>query len=281
MRSTLDGFLSHLGADGTTRANTLKAYRTDLNQLVVFLTERGVADASALCADDMRAFCAWLSARGYASATIARRVVAMRAFGAYLLRSGVLDHDPCADLHPPVVARPRRAVLTPEQIDALRAQMLRDGSLDGWRNRAMFEVLLAGALRVGELVALDVGDLGLDDARLTLRGGKTRVVALPPAALMALAAYLRLGRPRLLRAESDEAALFLNYAGQRLTRQGCWVVLKGYARQAGLSDLTPEMLRQSAAAQWFAAGATVDEVRELLGHSARRTTAVYRSATSE
>jgi integrase/recombinase XerD len=283
MRSILDGFFSHLGAEGVVPANTLKAYRSDLNQLATFLAERGIADAAELCTDDLHAYCAWLAARGYARATIARRVVAMRAFGAYLQQTGLLDHDPCADLRPPRVPRVPRAALTSEQILALRSLMLSDGTPDGWRDRAMLDVLLAGALRVGELVALDLDDLALAGATLTVgaRTGKARTVKLPPDTVMSLAAYLQIGRPAMIRAGSTEAALFLNHGGQRLTRQGCWVVLKGYARRLDLAVFTPELLRQSVAAQWFAAGATVEEVRELLGHSVRRTTAIYRPTSPE
>ena len=92
---------------------------------------------------------------------------------------------------------------------------------------------------------------------------------------MALAVYLRVGRPRLLRTQPETGALFLNQQGERLTRQGCWVVLKTYARSLDLEDLSPELIRQSVAALRFADGASVDEVRALLGHAVRRTTAVY------
>jgi integrase/recombinase XerD len=279
MRQTLDAFLARLGADGATPASTLTAYRTDLIQCVTFLAERGVTDAAALRPDDLQAFCDWLRARGYANATIARRVGALRAFGAFLLQAGLAPADPCVGLRPPAVTRTLRPALTTAQIDALRELMLKNGTPDGWRDRAILEVLLATALRASDLVALDVHDVALDTATLTARGraGKPRTAALAPPAVMALAAYLQLGRAKLLRA-STAPALFLNRQGERLTRQGCWVVLKDYARRLGLDDLSPERLRQSAAAHRFADGASVEEVRALLGHAMRKTTAVYRPA---
>jgi integrase/recombinase XerD len=278
MRQLLDAFFVHLGAGRTAPAGTLRAYRTDLNQLVTFLTAQGIDEPHALRADDMRAFCAWLHEHGYASATIARRIAALRAFGAFLTQAGILAADPCADLHPPAVTRAPRPALTLEQLDALRAVMVRNGAPDGWRDRALLEVLTATALRASALIALDTADIALEQATLTVRGraGAVRTVGLSPAAVMALATYLQIGRPKLLHADAVEKALFLNHQGQRLTRQGCWVVLKSYARQIGLDGVTPELLRQSAAVHRFAGGASVDEVRTLMNHTVRKSTQVYR-----
>jgi integrase/recombinase XerD len=168
--------------------------------------------------------------------------------------------------------------VTPEQIAALRAFMQRDTTAEGWRDRAMLELLLATALRASEIVTLDLGDAALEAARVTTRGRKPRALALTPAAVMTLATYLQLARPKLLRARASESALFLNHQGERLTRQGYWVALKQHARQIGLDSITPEALRQSVAAQRFADGATMDEVQALLGHAVRKTTAAYQVA---
>src|SRR5581483_1738532 len=197
MQKSLDDFFAQLSANGATPASTLKAYRADLTQCLHFLRDRGITDVRALQRDDLHAFYAWLDTQGYAKATIARRIVALRAFTAFLCETGQLPEDLCAELHPPAVNRTLRATLTPEQISALREYMLRDNSADGWRDRAMLEVLLATALRASDLVGLDVGDIALETAAVKVRGrgGKTRTVALTPAAVMALAAYLQIARP--------------------------------------------------------------------------------------
>jgi integrase/recombinase XerD len=276
MQKLLDTFLAHLSADGATPASTLKAYQTDLTQCLIFLDDRGITDIQRLQVHDLEAFCAWLETQGYAKATIARRIVALRAFSAFLCQIGQLPEDLCVELHPPIVNRTLRATMTLEQIGALREFILRDNSADGWRDRAMLEVLLATALRASDLVALDVSDLALDAATVTIRGrgGKARTLALTPAAVMVLAAYLQVARPKL-RAQASQPALFLNHQGERLTRQGCWVVLKQHAQKLGLDGVTPEVLRQSVAAHRFADGASLDEVQVLLGHAVRKTTAMY------
>jgi integrase/recombinase XerD len=144
----------------------------------------------------------------------------------------------------------------------------------------MLEVLLATALRASDLVALDVNDIALDAATVTVRCRKMRTLALTPAAVMTLATYLHLARPKLLRAHASEPALFLNHQGERLTRQGYWAVLKQHARQLGIDGMSPEALRQSVASQRFADGAGLDEVQALLGHAVRKTTAVYQLTPS-
>jgi integrase/recombinase XerD len=280
MEQLLDTFFVHLSADGATPASTLKAYRTDLTQCVSFLAEHGIVDIQALQPDHLRAFCAWLEQHGYAAATIARRVVSLRAFSAFLLNRGMLTSDPCANLSSPVVTRTLRTTVTTEQITTLRALMQQDTTAEGWRDRAMLEVLLATALRASDLVALDVNDIALDAATVTVRCRKTRTLALTPVAVMTLAAYLHLARPKLLRAHTSEPALFLNHQGERLTRQGYWAVLKQRARQLGLNGMSPEALRQSVASQRFADGAGLDEVQALLGHAVRKTTAVYQLTPS-
>jgi len=280
MQQLLDTFFVQLSADGATPASTLKAYRTDLTQCVSFLTEHGIVDIQALEPDHLQAFCAWLEQHGYAAATIARRIAALRAFGAFLLDLGMLTSDPCATLSSPVVTRTPRATVTSEQIAALRALMEQDTTAEGWRDRAMLEVLLATALRASDLVALDVGDIVLEAATVTVRCRKTRALALTPAAVMTLATYLHLARPKLLRTGTSEPALFLNRQGERLTRQGYWILLKQRARQLRLDGMSPEALRQSVASQRFADGASLDDMQALLGHAVRKTTAVYQLTPS-
>src|SRR4051812_23413718 len=243
MQHALDVFFFPRSGEGAPPASTLTAYRSDLAQCLTFLADRGITDIQAIQPDDMQAFCAWLEAQRYATATIARRIVALRAFSTFLIAAGMLSTDPCADLRPPVVTRTPRSTVTPEQISALRMFMQCETTAEGWRDRAMLEVLLATALRASDLVALDVGDTALEAATVTVHGRKPRTLALTPTAVMTLAAYLQIARPKLART-NDEPALFLNHQGERLTRQGYWVVLKQHARRLGLGGITPEALRQ-------------------------------------
>jgi integrase/recombinase XerD len=280
MQEVLRAFFDHLGADGTTPPNTLTAYRTDLRQFAAFLADCGITDVQAIQLDDMQAFCAWLEERGYAKATVARRVTALRAFGGFLVQTAVLASNPAQGLQVPAPPRLVPRVLTPQQVDALRTLTVRRMTPDGWRDRVLLEVLAATALRVSEVVAIDLDDIDVLSAsvRVRRRNGSDRQVTLSADAVMAIVTYLQLGRPNMLPSESTESALLLNCHGQRLTRQGVWAILQRYARQLQLDELSPEVLRQSAAVHRLAAGASVDEVRALLGHSTQAATLIYQHA---
>lgn len=268
MQEVLQAFFDYLGADGATPRNTLTAYRTDLRQFAAFLTAGGVTDVHAIRLAELQAFCAWLQERGYATATIARRVTALRAFGGFLVQTAVLPSNPADGLQGPTPPRRAPRVLTPQQLDALRVLTVQRMTPDGWRDRVLLEVLAATALRVSEVVALDLDDIDVDAAtiRVQRRDGTERQVALSPGGVMAIVTYLQLGRPNMPSSDSTPSALLLNCHGQRLTRQGVWSILQRYARQLQIGALSPDLLRQSTAAHRLADGTARAEVRALLGH---------------
>jgi integrase/recombinase XerD len=156
------------------------------------------------------------------------------------------------------------------------------------RDRAMMQLLYATGLRVGETVALDVHDVDLSDGTVSTTGrGKSRRVPIGSGdTLNALASYLDKGRPTLSRNaehsgaaladnDDDHRALFLNHRGQRLTRQGFWLILKRYAKSAGLSEISPHTLRHSFAAQKLNSGTDMRDLQQILGHANISTTQVY------
>jgi integrase/recombinase XerD len=146
----------------------------------------------------------------------------------------------------------------------------------------MLETLYGSGLRISELVALDVDDVDVELGSVLIRSGKGskgRVVPVGRAARRALGGYLSVARPVLAqrsRAGAPGGALFLNARGGRISRQGCWKVLKGHARSAGIENrVSPHTLRHSCATHMLDAGADIRVVQELLGHSSLATTQVY------
>jgi integrase/recombinase XerD len=248
MKDVVETFLALLCADRATPANTVAAYRTDLMQFATFASEQGVADVAALQIDHMQAFCTWLHTQGYAAATIARRIAALRAFGTYLVQAGRLPTNPAHDLARPRLPRRTADTLSEAQIQALRAAMLQEATPEGWRDRALLDVLATTGLRASALVALDLTDLVLEQSIVRVREarGAVRSLRLTPEAVMALATYVQLGRQHFLKRDANEPALLLNCRGQRLTRQGCWEILQKYARQLRLDGVSLEQLRQVA-----------------------------------
>jgi integrase/recombinase XerD len=154
------------------------------------------------------------------------------------------------------------------------------------RDRAMMELLYATGLRVGEMVALNMGDIDFAGRTVSTAGrsGSRKVPISSQSAIDDVYRYTEEARPMLARApeggaslaNSDpEEPLFLNHRGQRLTRQGFWLILKRYARMAGLGEITPHTLRHSFAAQKLKSGADMRDLQQILGHANISTTQVY------
>lgn len=278
MQEHVEQFLDYLATERGMSANTTAAYRTDLDQLSGYLREQGIAGWPEVTHDHVLGFMLFLRERRYANSTVARRTAAVKSFFGYMLSQTQIASDPTEQIDSPKVDRfPPRAI-SPHQVDELLELPLRSSTPEGLRDKAMLELLYATGLRVSELVALDVGDIALEQGSLRCSGkaGRERILPLAPTAVTSLEEYLDGARGQLAR-NSDEAteALFLNHRGKRLTRQGFWLILKGYAEEVGLHELTPHTLRHSFAAHMLGNGAELREVQERLGHASLSTTQIY------
>jgi integrase/recombinase XerD len=278
MDDLISRFLLHMRDERSMSANTTAAYRTDLEQFAQFLSERGISEVAQIDDSVLMDFLLTLRERNYANSTVARRLAAAKSFFAFLFESGLIPTDPTRELDSPRVDRfPPRAI-SQQQVDALLEMPLRVRSPEGMRDKAMLELLYATGLRVSELVALTIDDVSLPDGSVRCRGrnGRERNLPLNPSAVTALEEYLDNARNTLDRGLNDNGQpLFLNHRGQRLTRQGFWLILKGYAEKVGLSELTPHMLRHSFAAHQLNSGVDLRELQERLGHASLSTTQIY------
>ena len=275
MERAINEFIATLGAQRNASANTICAYGTDLRQLLDFLTQRGVTDWRDLTSEDVSGFVAHLGERRYASTSVARKIAALKSFTHYLMRKHVLEDDPTLTLTPPKVKKDHPRVLSPEQTQRF-FQHVGTETPAGQRDFAMLHCLASTGMRVTELVTTNVDDLDLARGHIRCkgRGGRLRTLPLSLAAQHALAVYLGDGRHDLAHS-SEESALFVNHHGQRLTRQGFWLIMKQYARAAGITQVTPHTLRHSFALDMLGRGADLRTVQTLLGHANISTTLVY------
>lgn len=277
MQQHVDMFLQRLRQDGDTAENTLSAYQTDLGQLVGFMCERGCRAWPAVTYDDLLAFQLHLRERGYADSTIARRTAAVRSFFTFLHEQGLIPANPTEQIDAPKVTYAPPQVLTPVQVDALLELPLRNPTPERMRDKAMLEVLYATGMQVSELIDLNRTDVDLAAGTVSCRGrgGRTRTLPLGEAAGTAVEEYLDNARSQLARNAPTNPALFLNHRGKRLSRQGIWLILQGYAQELGVAELTPRTLRTTFAAHMLRDGADVNDLQKLLGHAARTSTQVY------
>ncbi|MGB9634425.1 MAG: site-specific tyrosine recombinase/integron integrase, partial [Chloroflexaceae bacterium] len=278
MQEQVDQFLEYLAAERGTSANTIAAYRTDLDQLCAYLRDQNLNEWQSVTSDHVLGFMLYLRERRYANSTIARRTAALKSFFGYLTEQHIITNDPTRRIDSPRVDRYPPRALSQHQVDELLELPLRSSSPEGLRDKAMLELLYATGLRVSELVALNVSDVLLEQGsvRCAGRAGRERVLPLGATAVTALEEYLDTARTCLLHnGNQPTEALFLNHRGKRLTRQGLWLILKGYAEEVGLHDLTPHTLRHSFAAHLLENGAELREVQERLGHASLSTTQIY------
>ena len=273
--------------------NSLAAYRRDLRRYEQFLRSRGIDDPRAVAESTVSAYVDYLGrlpiADGEAHlspASIARGLVAVRSFHRFCASEGLLETDPSDHVGAPRVPQGIPKALDERDIDGILHSVAGD-TPRAQRDRAILEVLYATGVRISELVGLDLADVDLDDgiARVLGKGDKERVVPMGRAARAELGRYCADGRlalrsPRARRRDAD--AVFLNARGGRLTRQGCWQIVRRAGERVGLGErLSPHVLRHSCATHMLDHGADIRVVQELLGHSSVSTTQVYTKVSPE
>jgi integrase/recombinase XerC len=281
MHPSLVAFLEHLRSERNASPHTIRSYEDDLGVFSAYLTESvgEGADPGAADAQRLRRYSAWLSGRGYAPSTIARRLACLRSFYRFQRRTGAVAADPAAALRNP--KQPRRLPRLLRVEDAIRVldAIAVEGPL-GVRDRAMFETLYGGGLRVAELVGLDLDDLDLEEELVRVRG-KGRRERLCPIGRMAgewLGRWLAVRAPR----GPEVRAVFLNRYGDRLTTRSVGRLLENHLAAAGLADAaSPHTLRHSFATHLLDRGADLRSVQELLGHRKLTTTQIYTHVTQE
>ncbi|MDQ3856282.1 MAG: tyrosine recombinase XerD, partial [Chloroflexota bacterium] len=220
--------------------------------------------------------------RAYAPSTQARKMAAIKSFFHFLAADRKIAKDPTADLVSPKVQKYWPKAISVDQVNLLLDHASRHSTPEGKRDRAMLELLYATGVRVSELVSLDVFNVSTDGqyVRCIGKGQKERLVPIHLRALDCVNTYLTEARPALLR-NTEEQALFLNHRGQRLTRQGFWLILKAYAQAAEIDGITPHTLRHSFATHMLNGGTDLRKVQEWLGHASISTTQIYTQLNTE
>jgi site-specific recombinase XerD len=264
-------------------AATRRSYGSDLQQLMEWLATRGCI-VDTLDRRAVRAYSADLGRRGYAPATLARKLSTLRGFSRFLTERGVLGADPTRLLPGPRRRRRLPRVLTEAEVEALLGAAGGTEPL-ALRDRAILELLYGCGLRSQEVVALALADLKPAQAQLIVhgKGGKMRVVPVGEEAAAAVRRYLERGRGLLAAdrendgraAASERAPLLLSRSGRALLTSDIRRLVVRYCRRAGLDAASPHMLRHAYATHMLERGADLRVIQELLGHASVSTTQVY------
>ena len=284
MKQQIDTYLNHLAVERGFSGNTIMAYRNDLYSLLKDLESKNLSDWKSVTTDHLLKFVLLLQEKGYSETTRARKTAAVRSYFAFLVDDRLIENSPAAELSSPKIGRSLPTALSEEEvIRVLEAPMAVD-TPESRRDKAMLELLYATGMRVTELVSLRVNDVNLSGGfvRCIGKGNKERLIPFHEQALDALAFYIEEGRDSFLNGNPKEPALFLNRRGEQLTRQGFWLILKEYARKAGItSAVTPHTLRHSFATHMLRGGASLRQVQEFLGHASIASTQIYTHLTDD
>nr|WP_298686454.1 site-specific tyrosine recombinase XerD [uncultured Dongia sp.] len=282
--AALGAFFEMLAAERNAAANTLSAYRRDLEDAAAFLKSKR-RDLASATPDNLRAYLGHLTDQDLAPRTQARRLSALRQFYRFLVEDGRRKDDPTASLDAPKLGRPLPKLLSEAEMEAL-IEICRglDGA-EGARLLAMIELLYATGLRVSELVKMPVAVMLRDQPFLTVRGkgGKERLVPLNPPAKAALAIYLDL-RPRFLAKGTTSPFLFPSRGKEgHLTRQRFGQMLKEIGLKAGIDParISPHVLRHAFATHLLDHGADLRSLQKMLGHADIATTQIYTHVQQE
>ena len=272
-------FLAYLELERGLSPNTVSAYRSDLDRFGHFLDGRGV-EAPAVTPRDLAEYVAELAnpeeGEPPAPSTVHRKTAAVRSLYRYLRLEGMVDDDPTVGISPQRRRKTLPKVLTEGEVERLLAAPT-GSTPQVSRDRAILEVMYAAGLRASEVVGLEMSDVDTGEGFLKARGkgNRERIVPIGRQAIAAIDAYLLAGRPRLV-GERHEKALFLNYRGRPLTRQGLYKIIQGHAGSVGLAErMSPHTLRHSFATHLLAGGCDLRSVQEMLGHADVATTQMY------
>ncbi|MCU1429211.1 MAG: site-specific recombinase XerD [Actinomycetia bacterium] len=290
----VDDFVGSLTA---VSEHTRRAYDHDVREFVEWCARGGCASPVALDHRVLRRYLAYLTTRGFARATIARKAASIRAFSRYLRRGGFAEHDAGRHLRSP--SGPTRLPRVPRAADAaalmdaaedrvtVAEDALGDDAFDAQvaiaqRDLALLELLYGTGTRISECCALDLDHLDLRKGHVTVlgKGSKVRRLPLGDAASSALVDYIDHGRAALLHDASPPSAVFLNRRGKRLTPRDARRVLAQFPMPDG-RPLHPHSLRHAFATHLLEGGADLRAVQELLGHADLSTTQVYTHVTRD
>lgn len=277
LESACESYLDYLRIERGSSPLTVDAYASDLADYRAFLACAGISEVERVTRVELVGYEADLAQRGYATASIARRIACVKGFHRFLVREGVCERNPADTVRAPTPPERLPDVLSIDQMNALMETLSAREPLI-IRDRALIEVLYGCGLRASECVGLDMGDCLLEEGfvRVVGKGDKERVAPISGMAARSLSDYLETARP-LLSAKTGRAcsAVFLNARGGRLTRQSVHGIVARVGRACGIEGLHPHTLRHSFATHMLAGGADLRIIQEILGHADISTTQVY------
>lgn len=272
----LDRFAAYLTVEKGLSKNTAEGYLDDVQKLVKYLADAGIAVESAK-PDDLENFVCTLHDLGIQPRSQARVISGIKSFFKFLKMEGFIEQNPTRLINSPKIGKHLPQVLTIDEIDRMIA-CIDMSKPEGLRNRAIIETLYGCGLRVTELVDLQLSDIYADEEYIVVhgKGDKQRLVPISPVALHLISQYIDQDRSRLTVKRGSENVLFLNRRGAKLSRVMVFYIVKELCELAGIrKQVSPHTLRHSFATHLLEGGANLRAIQQMLGHESITTTEIY------
>ncbi|NGX42925.1 MAG: Tyrosine recombinase XerD [Chlamydiae bacterium] len=273
MNEDLDDFLSYIGSEKGLSPNTIEAYQRDCLKFVNFLEENGTHSFPQVSQSHIVDFLSVLNAKGLASASICRHLIAIKVLFRFLRRENIVQANVALYLETPKLWQLIPEVLTQEEV-AILLQQPDPNHPVGARDKAILELLYASGLRVSEVCSMQIYDVDDDTVRVLGKGRKERLVPLGKHALKAIDHYLLHYRCQV--DSEKQKALFVTKTGRHIDRVSVWRMIKNYAKNGGITkNISPHTLRHSFATHLLDNGAELRVIQEMLGHASISSTERY------
>jgi integrase/recombinase XerD len=282
MGDDIDGFIGFIELERGLSRHTVSAYESDLRQCARFIARRGVSRWAEVAPARLSDWIYSLSEQEFAVSSLARKLTALRTFARYLVREHLCAADFTELLTGPKLVRRIPGTLTVGEVERLLAAPV-GGDAHAVRDRAILEFFYSSGLRVSELAGLTLQQIDLDHGfvRVFGKGGKERVVPVGTRACAALLDYVNAARPHFVKPRTG-SQLFLSERGTAISRKMLWVLIRKYAKRAGIEKpVKPHLLRHSFATHLLSGGADLRAIQEMLGHASISTTQIYTAVTPD
>lgn len=274
LSKNIDTYLNYLLYERKLSKNTYASYRYNLIKVSDYFNK----DITYLSEEDIRSF---LYKSEESAKTNAHYIAVLKSFYEYMQDLNIIKKSPCENIKSPKIEKSLPKYLTFEEIDKLLDIDLYK-PID-YRNKAMLELLYATGIRISELLNLTLSNINIDDASVKVmgKGSKERLIPMGDITIKYLNMYINEYRNLILNGKTSEF-LFVNYNGNRMSRQGFFKILKELADKANIEkEISPHILRHSFATHLLNNGADLRVIQELLGHENISTTEIYSHISNE
>ena len=275
----VDKFADYLEKEKRVSENTIEAYVRDIYHFSDFVAMRKINDLKDVTNTEVVAYLMMLKNENKSKSTLNRKLASIRTFYNYLIKIKAIKDNPALNIKTPKVERKEIEYLSIEDIERLLE--LPDDSEKGIRDRAILELLYATGIRASELIEMKLSDVNLRMGFIKCSGehSKARIIPMGRPCRQAVENYVYDVRDKMLKGHQNDI-LFINYIGEKMTRQGLWKILKEYGELLNINiELTPKAIRNSFAVHMLQNGADLKSLQELMGHEDITATQVYLAVT--